>query len=182
MTAKTMNFQIPAELARTEAIAAAQPERFAPLRKVAKALSRRGLAAAKVELVNLALLELVNLVFEDDTDGRPANVDPDGRILIPLPWGRLGHKQWELRRTEANALRWLMLQRYAVQNEPLFVYDAGGRVWLVNLAYGKRSALSYLRTMPVTLAEWRQAWEVTTTTWARQNMGRLDPVRNLSSE
>lgn len=172
MTAKTMTFQIPAELARTEAIAAAQPERFAPLRSVAKALSRRGLAAAKVEIVNFALLELVNLVFEDDTDGRPANVDPDGRILIPLPWGRMGHKAWELRRTEANALRWLMLQRYAVQNEPLFVYDAGGRAWLVNLAYSKRSALSYLRTMPVTLAEWRQAWEVTTSPWARQNLSR----------
>ena len=170
MTAKTMQFQIPAELARTEAITGATPERFAPLRKVAKALSRRGLAAAKVELVNAALLELVNLVFEDDTDGRPANVDPDGRILIPLPWGRLGHKAWELRRTEANALRWLMLQRYATQNEPLFVYDAGGRTWLLNLAYSKRSALSYLRTMPVTLAEWRPAWEVTTSQWARQNL------------
>lgn len=172
MTAKTMQFQIPAELARTEAIAGATPERFAPLRKVAKALSRRGLAAAKVELVNVALLELVNLAFEDDTDGRRANVDPDGRILIPLPWGRMGHKAWELRRTEANALRWLMLQRYATQNEPLFVYDAGGRTWLVNLAYSKRSALSYLRTMPVTLAEWRQAWEVTTSPWARQNLSR----------
>lgn len=172
MTAKTMQFQIPAELARTEAIAAAQPERFAPLRSVAKALSRRGLAQAKVELVNYALLTLVELLFEDDTDGRRANVDPDGRILIPLPWGRMGHKSWELRRTEANALRWLMLQRYATQNEPLFVYDAGGRTWLVNLAYSKRSALSYLRTMPVTLAEWRQAWEVTTSPWARQNLSR----------
>lgn len=172
MTAKTMHYQIPAELARTEAISGAQPERFAPLRKVAKALSRRGLAAAKVELVNVALLELVDLVFEDDTDGRPANMDTDGRVLVPLPWGRLGHKQWGLRRTEANALRWLMLQRYATQNEPLFVYDAGGRVWLVNLAYSKRSALSYLRTMPVTLAEWRPAWEVTTSQWARQNLSR----------
>lgn len=173
MNNRYLQYQIPAELERTEAIASTQPDRFTPLRKIAKALSRRGLATAKVEIVNVALLELVNLVFEADSDGHPANVDTDGRILIPLPWGRLGHKAWGLRRTEANALRWLMLQRYATQNEPLFVYDAAGRVWLLNLAYTKRSALSYLRTMPVTLAEWRPAWDITTSAWARQNMDRI---------
>lgn len=172
MVTKTMHYQIPAELARTEAISQAQPERFAPLRTVAKNLSRRGVAAAKAELVNQALFELADLIYEADTDGRPANVDTDGRIIVPLPWGRLGHRAWGLRRTEANALRWLMLQRAAVQNEPLWVYDAGGRAWLVNLAYTRRTALAYLRTMPITLAEWRQAWEVTRSQWARQNLTR----------
>lgn len=170
MTARTMQYRIPAELARSEAITQAQPDRFAPLRAVAKNLSRRGVAQAKAELVNQALLTLADLIYEADTDGRPANVDPDGRILVPLPWGRLGHKAWGLRRTEANALRWLMLQRYATQNEPLWVYDAAGRTWLVNLAYTRRSALAYLRTMPVTLVEWRQAWEQTRSQWARQNL------------
>jgi len=160
---------IPAELARTEAIAAAQPTAFAALtRKMTQALSRRGLAASKVEIANHALLALTELAFEQDTDDRPANADLDGRILIPLPWGRLGSKQWGLRRTEANALRRIMLQRVATQNEPLFVYDGDSRAWLVNLAYTRRSALVYLRTMPVTLAEWRQAMQATGSQWLRE--------------
>ena len=167
---KHLNLAIPAELARTEAIQGTQPDRFAPLRVVAQNLSRRGVAAAKAELANQALLTLAELLYELDEDGRPANVDPDGRILVPLPWGRLGHKVWGLRRTEANALRWLMLQRNAIQNEPLWVYDAAGRTWLLNLAYTRRGAMTYLRTLPVTLPEWRQAWEVTRSQWSRQHL------------
>ncbi|MCB0150890.1 MAG: hypothetical protein KDE01_24965, partial [Caldilineaceae bacterium] len=61
-------------------------------------------------------------------------------------------------------------QRNAVQNEPLWVYDAAGRTWLLNLAYTRRGAMTYLRTLPVTLAEWRQAWDVTRSQWSRQHL------------
>lgn len=85
MTAKTMTMQIPAELARSEAIARTQPDRHSPLRAVAENLSRRGVAAAKVELVNLALVEFTTVLFDQDVDGITPNVDADGRILIPAP-------------------------------------------------------------------------------------------------
>ncbi|MCB0049838.1 MAG: hypothetical protein M9936_14310 [Caldilinea sp.] len=171
MTTRTMQYRIPAELERTEAIAAAQPDRYAPLRKVAQSLTRRGVMAAKVELVNQALATLVDLVFEIDDDGRYANQDIDGRILIPLPWGRLGRGAWGLRATEGAALRYIMLQRQHTEPEPLFTYDAGGRTWCVNLAFtSRRMAMSYLRTTPVTLGEWRHAWESTRSAWSVQNM------------
>lgn len=171
MTAKILNYRIPAELERTETIAAAHPDRYAPLRQVAQSLTRRGIMAAKVELCNQALATLVDLVFEIDDDGRHANQDVDGRILIPLPWGRLGRASWGLRATEGAALRYIMLQRQRTEPEPLFVYDAGGRTWCVNLAFtSRRMAGSYLRTTPVTLGEWRHAWESTRSAWSVQHM------------
>lgn len=171
MTARTMTFQIPAELARTEAIAKAQPDRHAPLRQVAQSLSRRGVAAAKVELCNLALVEFATALFDQDADGITPNVDADGRIIIPAPWGRNGGPLWGLRRTEQRALNHIMRQRSITQNAPLFVYDADSRAWLLGRSATLRSSMTYLRNLPVTLAEWRQAWDAVRSTWARQNLG-----------
>ena len=171
MTAKTMNFQIPAELARTEAIAAAQPDRHAPLRAIAQNLSRRGVAAAKVEICNLALVEFTAALFDQDPDGITPNVDADGRILIPAPWGRNGGPLWGLRRTEQRALNYIMRQRSTMQNMPLFVYDGDSRTWLLGRSASLRSSMTYLRNLPLTLAEWRQAWDAVRSTWARQNLG-----------
>jgi hypothetical protein len=166
-----MEYRIPAELARSEAMATVQaPERHTPLRQVAQKLTRRGVMAAKVELVNQALLTLADLVYEIDDDARWANVDDDGRVLIPLPWGRLGYRHWGLRRTEANALRWVMLQR-STHGEPWLVYDAGARCWLLNLAYSaRRQGLAYWRQLPITLAEWRAASDATRSAWSAQNL------------
>jgi len=171
MTAKTMTFQIPAELARTEAIAKAQPDRYSPLRAVAENLSRRGVAQAKVELVNLALVEFATVLFDQDADGITPNVDADGRILIATPWGRNGGPMWGLRRTEQRALNHIMRQRSDRQGTPLFVYDSDSRAWLLGRAATLRSSMTYLRNVPVTLAEWRQAWSAVRSTWARQNLG-----------
>ena len=172
---KTMNFvsTIPAELERTEAIAATSPPtRHTPLRQVAQKLTRRGVMGAKAELANNAVLTLVDMVYETDEDGTWANVDADGRILIPLPWGRLGYRHWGLRRTEANALRWLMMQR-TTKGEPWLVYDAEARCWLLNLAYStRRTALAYWRQLPITLAEWRAASDATRSQWADQHLTR----------
>ena len=60
MQTKTYAFdmeKLPRELARTEVIAdnRNQVERFSPLRSLAQNLSRRGVAMAKVELMNQAL-------------------------------------------------------------------------------------------------------------------------------
>ena len=167
----TVHYQIPAELARTEAMSQAQPDRHAPLRAVAENLSRRGVAAAKVELCNLALVEFTRTLFDTDADGITPNVDADGRILIPAPWGRNGGPLWGLRRTEQRALNAIMRRRSEVQNTPLFVYDVDARAWLLGRDVTLRSAMTYLRNMPITLAEWRQAWDATRSTWARQNLG-----------
>lgn len=171
MTARTLSYQIPAELARTEAIAKAQPDRHAPLRKVAESLSRRGVAVAKVELCNLALVEFATALFDQDPDGITPNVDADGRILMPAPWGRNGGPLWGLRRTEQRALNYIMRQRSTMQNTPLFVYDADSRAWLLGRSASLRSSLTYLRNVPVTLTEWREAWSAVRSTWARQNLG-----------
>lgn len=78
---------------------------------------------------------------------------------------------WGLRRTEQRALNQIMRQRSTTQNMPLFVYDADSRTWLLGRSASLRSSMTYLRNVPVTLAEWRQAWDATRSTWARQNLG-----------
>lgn len=172
MTARTLSYQIPNELARTEAIVQAQPDRHSPLRSVAQSLSRRGVAVAKVELVNTALAAFTEILFDVDPDGVEPNLDPDGRLLIPAPWGRAGGRLWGLRNTEQRAFAWLMRRRSEEQNTPLYVYDVEGRQWLLGRGYTRRSAMAYVRTMEVTLPEWRAAWSATRSTWARQNLGQ----------
>ena len=174
MTVRTLDYaidQMPRELARTEAIAQAQPDRYAPLRRVAQSLTRRGIAGAKAELVNTALAALVDMLFDADSDGVTPNVDADGRLLIPVPWGRAGGAMWGLRTTEQRALNVIMRQRAEVTGA-LFVYDLAGHCWLLGRGYtGRRTAQAYVRQCPITLAEWRAAWSATRRPWARQNLG-----------
>lgn len=160
------------ELGRTEEIINAEPQRHTALRTAAKTLSRRGLAQAKAELANNALATLIDVLYESDGDGARSNVDVDGRILIPLPWGRRGCLQWGLRVGEANAFRWVMLRRVETHHPPLLSYDAASRVWLLNAGdYSTRKlALAYLNCRPITLAEWREGWAATRSQWARQNL------------
>lgn len=166
-----MNYVIPAELQRTEAIVGAQPERHTPLRAVAQKLSRRGVMGAKAELANNALLAFVECLFDVDDDQVYSNIDPDGRLLIPAPFGRAGGRYWGLRNTEQRAFSWLMRQRSLNQDAPLFVFDPEFRQWFVGAGYNRRSALAYLRAFPITLTEWREAWSATRSDWAIQNLG-----------
>ena len=170
---------IAGELARSEAISQAHPAAHVPpragiLNTAAQRLTRRGMMAAKAELANNVLLSLVHLLYEPDTDGKIANVDSiGGRVLVPLPWGRMGCQQWGLRASEGRALRHIMRGRAAVIDPaPLLDYDAGARHWHLTLgAYPSvRRALVYLERYPVTIDEWRAAWRATRSTWAAQNM------------
>ena len=178
MAAKAYAFdmdKLPRELQRTEVVTdnRNQVERWAPLRAVAQKLSRRGLAAAKVELSNHALALAVDLVLETDADGVRPNTDPDGRVLVPLPWTRSGAKAWGLRRTEGRTFNRIMRQRSDREPQPLFLYDPESRGWLWG-AWKRQTAGAYLRQNPITLAEWRSAWDAETSLWARQNMaGRM---------
>ena len=170
---QTYSFDMTArELARTEVITDKrdQVERFTPLREVARNLSRRGLAATKAELFNNALAALADLCMEWETTDRRANVDLDGRLLVPVPWGDSGYKVWGLRVTEARILRRIMLQR-AAQAGALWYYDVDGRCWLWNLEHRKATAISYLTNHPVTVGEYLSAYDAERTTWARKKWG-----------
>ena len=172
----TYNFdmdKLPRELQRTEVVRDAQAgvERFTPLRSVVQTLSRRGMAGAKVELLNHALAGAVDLCLESDADGRAANVDfVTGAVLVPLPWGEAGYKMWGLRITEARAMRYIMRRRAERDRPPLFVYDTDARRWVWSRTFGRTTAASYLRAAPITLAEYRQAWDAGRTQWAAQHM------------
>ena len=109
--------------------------------------------------------------LETDPDGRLANVDHvSGAVLVPLPWGEAGYKMWGLRITEGRALRFIMRRRAERDRPPLFSYDADARRWVWSRSFGRNTAASYLRAAPITLAEYRQAWDAGRTQWAAQHM------------
>lgn len=178
MQTKTVDYgfnleKMPRELARTEVIADKkdQVERFAPLRAVAQNLSRRGQAAAKVELMNNVMAAAADLCLERDQDNRPANIDHvTGAVLVPLPWGEGGYRRWGLRVTEARILRHILRQRAEHDRPPLFDYDASMRRWVFDRFWSRNTAAGYLRASPLTLAEYRAAWAATRTKWATQHM------------
>jgi hypothetical protein len=164
--------QMPRELQRTEAITEVKAvDRHTPLRGLAQSLSKRGVAEAKTELVNAALAAFVDVLFDADPDGVTPNLDADGRILIPTPWGRAGGRMFALRNTEQRAANLIMRQRSEVSGA-LFVYDVDSRLWLLGRGYtGRRAAQAYIRQCPITLTEWRAAWQATRRPWARQHLG-----------
>lgn len=170
--------QLLRELARTEQLQAVQPvttieQRRGVIAAAAQALSRRGLASAKTELVNSALLELAKLLYAADEDGQPCHYDPPTRrILVALPWGSEGYKTWGLRASEARSLRKIMLDRTMLTEPfPLVDWDAECRSWLLNvrpyLSLGR--AVLYLQTYPVSVQEWRAAAAATRSQWARKH-------------
>ena len=112
-------------------------------------LSRRGAMAASAELVNTAVSRLIELAYQVDDTGLRCNVDEDGRLLMPVPWGR-SYQRYALRATESAVLG-LHVKRLWERPPvaPLFVYDVDMRAWFVNVFdYGDYAAA---------VAYWRRA-------------------------
>lgn len=130
------------------------------VQEAAQELSRAGDMQLRVELANEALAALVALLYQADSDGQPANIDPvTWRVLLPCPWGSSGWRQWGLRSYEAEVLRYVLRVRSdARRHVNLFDYNEQSRTWHVNIADypTAKDALQYLKQQPVTLREWRQ--------------------------
>jgi hypothetical protein len=126
-------------------------------------LSNRGGMAARCELANEAIGELLALCYETDDDGAWANLDPiTYRIRPPAPWGPKGWRKWKLRKHEATALRSIMHERQTMQEAARrpygpIVYDRDERGWYLNLADFPTldKALGWYAQKPITLREWR---------------------------
>lgn len=145
-------------LQRKADILAAHPKRHTAIRRAAESLTRRNADQAIAELLNEALQACVRLCYERNDDGTPANVDGvTARILVPLPWGKAGHRRWGLRRGEAEALRAILFARQA-QGNGLFLYDRSRRSWYLNVAdYPTlRLAGGYVAQHPIGVTEYRQ--------------------------
>ena len=127
---------------------------------VAAQLSRRGRLAASAELCNEAVVSLLRLAWQADTDGCAANVDQvTGRLLIPAPWGDNGYRAYGLRSTEGRALRAYMLdlQNYQAAGAPIFTYDPTTRSWYLNIFDHKSgSALEYWERWGLNASAYRE--------------------------
>lgn len=143
---------------RKDGIANAQPERHTAVRRAAEALSRKTVDLATIELLMEALGGAVTLAYERSEDGMLVNVDPrTGRVLFPLPWGRLGHTKWGITPSEGNVLRRIMQDRQGPA--ALWLYDSSRRCWYINRTQFRTldHALEHLRLWPITVAELRRA-------------------------
>ena len=144
---------------RKEGIAQAAPERHTAVRRAADSLSLRNVDKATTELLNEALARLVVLCYERGDDGRLCNVDPaTGRVLVPVPWGKMGYARWGLTPTEGDTMRRIMLTRARV-GLPLFAFDRGRRAWFLNLADFPEGAvvLAQLKEWEISVGEYREA-------------------------
>jgi hypothetical protein len=150
------------QLERKADIATTTPERYSAIRQAAEALSRRNATAAILELFMEAMQRLTLLAYERDDDGY-INIDPvTHRLLIPAPWGRVGHRRWGITRTESEGLRAMIFARQAqTDGRPpgLWLYDRTRRSWRLNvwdfdaLTDGQR----YWQRHPLSIQDYRQA-------------------------
>ena len=125
---------------------------------ISHSLTRKGAAQAKAELLNVAVEKAINLLYQLEPDGYPANVDEDGRILIPLPWGSAGRPMYGLRRGEGDTLR-RYVQFLETQKRPaprLFYFERRAW-WLDGFTYPTApDALAYWRLVSVNASIWRR--------------------------
>lgn len=125
-----------------------------------------GQVVSKVEFSNALLVGVVELLFDTDVDGEFANFDIDGRVIVPLPWGSRGCYKWNVRTSEAKALRYIMLKRSNAAHAWI-VYRPESRGWYITQRTS-RHAFAMLNAEPITNEEWRRAWAATKTAWAAE--------------
>jgi hypothetical protein len=153
-----MNYAIKRMGERKQQIVTAKPERHSVVRRAAEDLSRRTVDLVPIELLTEALHGITTLCYERDELGHLVNVDGrTGKLLVPAPWGRLGHTKWGVTPSEANVLRAILFARQG--DAALFNYHRGTRSWMVNRAAYRTldQALEHWRLWPITVAELRQA-------------------------
>ena len=130
------------------------------LAQAAQDLSRAGDLAARVEVVNESLFHCITMLYQRDTDGTYANINPRTyRLLVPAPWGSRGWKRWGLRHWEAGLLRGVLMERLKdSRRRVLFDYNAHAHTWHLNLSDYRiaDAALNYLEKDPVSIREWRK--------------------------
>lgn len=157
-----MSDEITKIVARKSVVMAVAPERHTPIRNAAEALTRRNVAQAKAELLSEALWAAVTLCYEKDDSGSLCNVDSvSGRLLVPAPWGREGHRRWGLRYLESVLLRAILRGLQQAKGEPpVLVYDPLSRGWHLNIFDypTHRHALAWLERHPITASAWRSAY------------------------
>lgn len=132
------------------------PMQHTAMRQLASHISRMNYARGKSELLNEALSVAVDLCYEVDDAGLHCNVDTrTGRILIPVPWGHKGRKHFDVRRTEADVLRFV-LHQYAKSKRPPPLFFFVGNSWYLNgKDYRSREdALGYLAKCEIHPREW----------------------------
>jgi hypothetical protein len=148
--------------------AAAIPENYIK-QQITQAAVIRSLAGdilARIGECEEAVLKLLDLLYEKDSDGVFANVDSQtGKILRPLPWGQAGYKKWGLRDLSATVLRAWFMKRSTKSNDlvlpmprpTLFIYNQSDRRWYLNTQdYGtKELAWRFLEKEKLTVKEWR---------------------------
>ncbi len=143
-------------------IAQSAPQRHTTLRRAADVLSLRNVDQAIAELFGEAVQRLTLLAYEQDANGY-CNIDPiTGKLLIPAPWGRAGHKRWGITPSESVVLREMILQRQIGRkgrSPGLWRYDQSQRTWRLNLYDFDTlaNAQQYWERWPLTVAEYRDA-------------------------
>lgn len=136
-----------------------KPTAATPISAIGQGLSLRNHRQARAVRLNTALGRMVALAFERDDDGLYCNIGPDGKIIVPVPWGRRGREIWGLTVTEANTLRRMLLAWD--KPEPLFYYDDMTRAWYLNRAdYRTAGSAGYWAGGPITAIHWYKFSEV----------------------
>jgi hypothetical protein len=122
-------------------------------------LSNAGNNQARVDLLNEAVMAAITLCYETDPDGALCNIDRKTyRILVKMPWGRVGWQHWGLRFWEAEILRSVLRVRSEMRRvSPLFDWNEYSMKWHINYSdYGRiDQALLHWKANPITLKDWR---------------------------
>jgi hypothetical protein len=158
-----MSALVPSLIRRFETVVETMAGAHTPLRRPAEDASLYTLWATRAELSMQAIASACITLAETDENGSLINVDGStGRILIPLPWGRNGGAKWGLRSSEQKTLTRILRTR-AILPEALFDFDR--QQWYLTPGFSLPAARAYLQRQPITVAEYRRAWDACAKVW-----------------
>lgn len=117
---------------------------------------KSGWCSATVGLFNECLLKVSGVLYKKDT--LYINLDNiTNRVLIPLPWGSTGYKNYGIRANECDVFRRIMIAKsLSKRKRPLFDYSEVNRSWYFNvLDYPTiEEGFRYLKINEVTVSDY----------------------------
>lgn len=113
------------------------PERYSRLHKWATGATRRLELQAQADMALAAVERAVVAIYEELPGVGRINVHSDGRVRIPLPWGK-HDAHWGLNKAQRELVRALLFSAIRSHGKgngpaPVFIFDDARRGWLVNV-------------------------------------------------
>lgn len=130
------------------------------LLEIADNVSNSARTSNRLLFFNEVIFSITSILYEKNNN-RLININElSGKILIPVPWGANGCREWGVTRWEAGILRnILFVKMRSIEIVPLYQYADDLKRWTINLIDYPTAdkALEHIKKHPINVLEYELA-------------------------